>query len=465
MSRFVNAAKDEQFPHLPVAADAAAMQEILQRRLPGFAEGRMLISRVQIKDFEYKPGRKCAICYAVRAHDPATGRQGRQLFLGVLEPRSRAQIELAAAPADELATPEFGPARHALPELNMVLWAFPNDPKIKGLPVLAQAGSLQTLLNETGALSKTAGSGPVQCLETQVVKYVPQRRCTFRHVLHLHAGTAQQSELVVYSKIYRAKTDAGLFFKNLQGIWEAPVCRSGALLVPEPLFHAAALNAVFQRGLRGRNLDEMLHEIDPAEVSARLGLALAGLQQCALAGLEHRPPAEEFDEFKKTQKALLACSSAHAPALQKIEHELARGISGLSALAPVPIHGAFRPTQVLMVGDQIAVIDFDGFLMGNPLADAGSFIAHLIYLPLKGLLSETQSRAAIRQFARAYGAAAPWGMPEKTLRWYIAANLAGREAKKCLDKSRKVSKRDYEDMIGALLRHAVDTLAGGSVLD
>jgi hypothetical protein len=143
-----------------------------------------------------------------------------------------------------------------------------------------------------------------------------------------------------------------------------------------------------------------------------------------------------------------------------IEAELERRWPALTTLAATPIHGAFRLTQVLRVGEKIALVDFDGFLLGNPISDIGSFVAYLLYLPYKGLISAAQSRSAIHSFCQAYAEKAPWGLPADLFQWYTAAYLLGREVKKCLGKSTKPAKRDYQSMIGPLLEMAEGILAG-----
>jgi hypothetical protein len=117
-------------------------------------------------------------------------------------------------------------------------------------------------------------------------------------------------------------------------------------------------------------------------------------------------------------------------------------------------------TQLLLVEGKLALVDLDGFLMGNPISDVGSFLAHLLYLPLKGLITQAQARSAVRRFCQAYGEKAHQGLPGEVLEWYTAVYLAGREVGKCLDKANKVSKRDYESMIDILLDMAIAILSG-----
>ena len=395
----------------------------------------------------------------MRVTDHATGVEGRQFYLGILERNGGAEIRYAKALEDSHFQPEFGPAIHLLSDLNMVLWGFPNDPKIKRLFALVDNASLRDLLQKHWERLRLPEGFDLFKVETAVVKYSPQRRCTLRHVLQLrHIETRDTTDLVIYSKTYDRKTPAGPFFRILESLWNSPVCQSGELLFPEPLFLERELNTVFQRGLLGRNVDDMLHEIDLDHFSVAAGRALAGLHQTSVDNLECRSIQYEIFECVKITKML--SESPHAAGLAAILSGLRERSESLPPLSPTSIHGAFRLTQLLIVEGKLALIDFDGFLRGNPISDAGSFVANLLYQPMKGLITESQSRSAIHHFCRTYRQAAPWGLPPDALRWYTSAYLAGREIRKCHDKSIKISKRDYEGMIGELLELAAAILQG-----
>jgi len=460
MTRIATLPDDEKFPQLPAVIDLAAMQARLQRQLPGFAEGRWQIKETDIAEFDYKPGKKCCICYALTFAEKTTGLIKKQLMLGIIFSDDELEANFAKAQRHAVFQPAFAPKIYLLRELNMVLWGFPNDPKIKHLAALVDKSSLRALLQKNWERLQLSPEITLREVATEIVKYVPQRRCTFRHTLYLQKSDGATEKLVIYSKIYDDKTDGEPFFKIIENIWHAPVCQSGALLIPEPLFFDRETNTGFQRGLHGQNLDLLLDQIDLDDLSQKIGAALAELHQCPLEGLEGRPFDYELAEFLKTRQSLEKINAAYQAKLNFIEDALRKNYAALTALSPAPIHGAFRLTQLLLVDGRLALIDFDGFLMGNPLADAGSFIAHLLYLPLKGLITPGQGRTAVRLFCQAYLEKADWGLPAEVLHWYTAANLAGREVRKCLDKSSKISKRDYEGMIEVLLDMAVDILSG-----
>jgi hypothetical protein len=314
MTRIATLPEDERLPHLQLATNLSAMQEVFQSQLPGFAEGRWKINEVDIERFDYKPGRKCSICYELSVHDVAPGASASQLLLGVMTPNGEAEAGFAKAKREANFPPVFGPAAHFLPDLNMVLWGFPNDPAIKRLPALIDKTRFRALIEKYWERLRIASEITLRDVATNIVKYVPQRRCTFRHVLELQKPDGSSAgEVVVYSKIYDDKTDGEPFFKIVQSVWNTPVCQSGALLVPEPLFFDREINAGFQRGLHGQNLDLQLNKIDLDGVAARIGAVLAELHQCSLEGLEDCPPDHELLKFAKVKKNLATWDSTYNP--------------------------------------------------------------------------------------------------------------------------------------------------------
>ncbi|MDZ7291885.1 MAG: aminoglycoside phosphotransferase family protein [candidate division KSB1 bacterium] len=442
--------EDKCFPQLPVVTDVAVMKDLLARQLPGFAEGELQINDLTLTDFQHKPGKRCQVCYSVQVKDVVTGNEGDQIFLGIVEPNGTAEAQYAKARREAHFQPQFGRAVHWLPELSMVLWAFPNEPRLKRLPDLLDEKTLLELLHKHGASLSIPFELRLIGIDTQVVKYAPLHRCTLKHRLYFENAV----DVIIFSKIYSHKTDAAALFKIQRSLWNAPVCRSGELIIPEPLFCESVMNVIFQRGINGRNLDEQLDQLDLEDTAAKIGRALAGIHQSSLEGLSPRQAEYELAECADAKAKLLELNPDYASQLAGIVTELEKRWPALTPLAPTPIHGAFRLTQVLLVGEKIALVDFDGFLLGNPISDVGSFVAYLLYLPYKGLISAAQSRSAIHAFCHAYAEKAPWGLPADSFAWYTAAYLLGREAKKCLGKSTKVSKRDYQGMIGPLLEMA-----------
>jgi hypothetical protein len=452
MAHIARIPEDAQLPQLPVVTNTAAMQDLLQRRLPGFVDGRLQIGRVKLEHFRYKPGEKCRLSYNLRVKDLRTGSEDHQVFFGVIVPNGGAEAQYAKAQRETYVQPKFGPAVFLLPELNMVLWGFPNDPKLKPLSLLLDNIAVSALFRKNWhALDLPPAAGLIS-VATKVVKHAPHDRCTLRHTLQLKGN----GDLVVYSKTFAHQTDGERIFKTIHALWQAPISRSGEILIPEPLFFEPEMNTLFLRGLEGVNADENPGTLDLNRIAAASGVALAGIHCCLIEFLPIRSDEYVMSRVAESEEILGDFDTAYKPRLEAIARALREKSSSLAHVAPTPIHGAFRLSQLLLVEGKLALIDFDDFLLGNPISDVASFVAHLLYLPLKGEITPEQSRSAIRHFCRAYADGAPQGLPADVLTWQTAAQLVCKQAKKCV----KLAKRNCRSTVDQLLNVAADILNG-----
>ncbi len=450
---------DEHLPSLPVATNAEAMCDIFQRELPDFAEGKHQILGVAIKQFQHRPGRKAEALYMLHFRDARTGAMERLILFSMILPPDMAEAQYEAARQRHYLQPEVGPALHFLPDLGMVLWGFPNDPKIKRLHRVVDQASLIDILREHWDCLRVAPDYQLHKLELEIVKYVPQDRCTFKHTLTLRKN-GHAEELVLYSKIYNNKTSGEPIYDVLRALWQAPVCQAGDLMAPEPLFYDHEINVIFQRGVPGLHAIDDLDRIDLNEVAAKSGVALAGLQQSALPLGNFRARRGEMTEFEDGMDVLVRYEAGYRPRLEQFYEELWERLPGLAPLETVPVHGAFRLPQLLLVENKIALLDFDGFLAGDPIVDVSSFIAHLLYLVVKGDLTPARSREAIAHFCEAYAARAPWGLPREVLQWYVAVTLIAKQAKKCI----KLVKENHAVKVEQLVGFAEAVLRGEELL-
>jgi aminoglycoside phosphotransferase (APT) family kinase protein len=443
---------DAQLPQLRVVTDPAAMKEIFQRRLPGFDDGRLQLGSVMLKRFRYTPGARCWLSYELWVKESATGREGGQFFSAFVSADGEAEAAYAEAQRLPHFQPTFGPAVFKLPELNMVLWGFPNDPRLAQLPRLLDHNAMAALFQEQWPSFDLPPEAGLAGVAAKIVKYVPQDRCTLRYLLRLKSG----GERVIYGKAFAHQHHAERVFKIIRTLRQAPVCQSGQIVIPEPLFLAPALNAIFLRGLQGRNIDDNPGAFDLDRLAAEIGAALAGIHHCHLEDLPKRSDEYALAQVAEAEEVLGDFDAAYKPRLEAITGALREKYPRLTQIAPAPIHSAFRLSQMLLANGKLALIDFDDFLLGNPIFDAASFVAHLLYLPLKGKITPEQSRSAIRHFCRAYADHAAWGLPADVLAWQTAAHLVGKQAKKCV----KLAKNHYRNTVDELLNLAAGILAG-----
>jgi hypothetical protein len=452
MGQVQTMSNDTQIPQLQIVTDVVVMKDLFQAQLPAFAEGALQIEHLKLLDFGYEFGKKCQLCYKLRVNDLTTGREGSQILFGLIEPDGGSEARYAQALQDTNFQPEFGPAVHLLPELHMVLWGFPNDPALKHLHRLFDDDARSEIFQKHWNCFHCLPSAKLAGVETEVVKYNPQDRCTLRHEIHLQGDC----DLTIYSKTFNPVTKGELIFKIIQTIWNAPVCQSGELLIPEPLFMLLEMNTIFTRGLVGLTADECLAEIELDAVAAEAGIALAGIHQCHIEGLPSRSDQHALSQVTKTEKILANFDGSYKARVEAIAAALREKYPGLTQVPATPIHSAFRLSQFLLVEGKLALVDFDNFLLSNPLSDVASFVAHLLYLPVKGKLSPEQSRSAIRQFCLSYAKRAPWGFPDDVLAWQVVAQLVGKQVNKCIKRPKKHSHSTVNEMLNL----AEDILAG-----
>lgn len=459
MLRLPKAVYDEHLPALLQAANTEAVREIFQRELPVFAEGRYRIFNIALKQFQHRPGRKAELIYSVQYEDTQAKLIRREFACAMVLPAEEAEAQYQAAQQRPYVQIGVVPPLHFFPSLNMILWCFPNDPKMKHLHRVVNESACADLLQQHWETLRLEANCHLQGVETEISKYAPQDRCTCKHTLAL-TQNGDTKELVLFSKTYSPKTSAAPIYEVMQALWQAPVCQTGDLVAPEPLFFEPEMNTIFCRGVPGVHALDVLAEVDLNDVAAKSGVALAGLQQSNLPLGNFRARQGEMHEFEEGMNVLARYDAAYGPRLESMYEELWKRLPDLPALETVPAHGAFRLPQLLLVENKIALLDFDGFLASDPMLDVSSFLAHLVYLEVKGELTRAQCRAAMTHFTRAYAEAVPWGVPAEVLQWYFALALIAKQAKKCV----RLARENHEVSVGQLVDFAEAVWRGEEAL-
>ncbi len=443
---------DPQLPQLNTVTDTATMREVFQEQLPGFAENRLLINRLKLIQFSYNPGKRCSVGYLLAVRDIIEDKEGHQIFFGVMKPESNIRERLANAIHDDLVEPEFGPPVFALPQLDMVLWGFPNDAHMKQLPLMIDNTAFAETLQQHWDCFRLSPEVQLKNTFTEVVKYVPQSRCTLRHKLHL----SNSSDLIIYSKTFATRNFSKRTYLTMQALWNATRNHTNEMYIPEPFFYKTETNTIFMRGVSGENLDSHLDKIDLPSAVAGIGSGLARIHRCEVEDLPVQNDHIAVAKLAQAETFLSKSDAAFKPRVEAITEDLLKRYHNLTPVEPTPIHGAFRLSQLLLVNGNFVLIDFDDFLMANPILDITSFIGHLLYLTLKGKLPAEECYVAIPRFCQAYEKQASRKLPEDQLIWHTAAQLVSKQAKKCV----RLGKKDYHKTVNRLFDMAEGILGG-----
>lgn len=434
---------DDRLPQLPVVASEHAMAKLFGSRLGA----GWRLRRCRIKEARYYPGQSCLLAY----HLKLVGADGEEQVL-VLYGRAfgREPVPEGFRDRPPLVTPA-GPLPSYLPQLQLALWRFPDDPGIAGLAEVWRRGG--GLFDCEQRLQPPPWNGPRPPMETVLVSYVPAKRCILRYERLDHANPQP-----FYGKVY-AEPIAGVLYEQLRALWMHATLHAPELVVARPLGYDPRLQAIWQSAPPG---EPLLHVLDPEtlpELLRRVATALAALHRSDLRPGRVWSVAEEVAKLDRARDALRRFYPDQQAQVDAVLGKLRAEAPG-EAPRLAPVHGDFHCNQVLVDGERTAIIDFDLFGMGDPLHDVARFLsrfrAHALTKLEEPLIDHCQA-----SFLSAYQVRVPWRVDRRRLRWLVAALLVNRQVLKGVKRLSEASAQPVE----RLLEEAAAVAAGrGGVL-
>ncbi|MBI4169263.1 MAG: aminoglycoside phosphotransferase family protein [Acidobacteria bacterium] len=394
--------RDRELPALREALDPEAMRERFLSLDLGIPEAR----EVAIAYARYKPGLSCVIQYHVRSSD------GERILLG----RVCAEADFDSLAAKAIATlrpaPGAGSIVHLLPDLRVVLTAFPHDRAVKGMRQVLEPDKLKRILHRVVARYDPARrwvSGSHSRID--LVTYKPERRCLVRCDLGVRdraSGEIQRE--TIYARIYSDATGRRVFdlLKSLQ-----TGCAFGqdGAPVPAPLGYDPDHRILFFDPVPGRPIAGRCKGEELADAVEKAGEFLAHLHAAAVEVPRLHHPATLLSEARQTTDRLAASGVEEAgdllEAIRRLRQSQPPSAAGLACL-----HGDFHPGQILVQGSSLHCIDFDETGMGEAAFDVGYFIAHLRRLVRLRLLDEETESLAAGRFLAGYGRRGALPSPE-----------------------------------------------------
>ena len=346
----------QRFPHVISAMDPDGMAAALQEMLFAESAARVVACgrpRAEVGDDN------CWLQYPLRLCAPA-GAEREVLALGVML-SSAADAEayerrVLAPQADARAPRSTG----VLPELTMAVSVFPVN---GALPTLARAAEAA---HASDALTGILGER-VTVRDVALVELRRTRGCVLRYRL----DSAQHP--VVYGKVGRTAVGDAV---------EQALRALTARMSGDEIYFPLAL---------GYSDDLMLCAVsavpgNPPDLSAPAGReqAVDGAARVAVAlhgsGVSAGPFRFLHDELSRAADAtrLVARDNAHLAArLTGILERIARMESRVQAGEPGLAHGSLAPSQLMLDGSRVGVLDFDRVCQAEPSLDLGRFVAPL----------------------------------------------------------------------------------------
>jgi hypothetical protein len=316
-----------------------------------------------------------------------------------------------------------------LPEREMVVWAFPNDRKLHGLPALAAPGPL------IDAAAKTAW-GPdwrIDEAEHELVHYVAEHTCTLRVRVRLEEiGTGERRRATLYGKTYYNDEGAEAF-ENMGWLWNSDARRSGRLRIARPICYQPEARVLWQMGIEGAPLIE--YESDRAAFPPLLEKAagaIAALHRTDLPLARSRSLADRLESLRESQHRISIAAPALAGSVGRIVGRLVEQAPREANRPVVPLHGDLHLKNFFVAGSDVALIDLDNLHHGDPLAEIGSFLAGLYY---RNLITEhplAEAQQSTSRFIEAYRRRVEWAVPPRDLAWEIGVALILERASRCI---------------------------------
>ncbi len=420
--------QDEALPQLGTVRDVSMMRSVLQRALFGGVE-RYRIEDCAITHIRYRPGEGCSIAYRLNIRDQVTrDTVVQRLFARVVPSGLSQELFIEASSRARVATPFGDPVLH-LPDLGSVIWVFPNDPKLDGLPALVDESLLADSFLPHLAAEDCGPDWSVSNWHTEVVSYVPEHRCTLRAVVQLrHKTTGEFRARTYYGKAYPDDT-GWTTLRNMARLWKTCSGPFAPFRVARMLSYMERWRILWQSGVAGMPLSALgAGSPELLRLLKGVGRAIGALHRSTLE-CPGRVQAEGPCELL-ARAAVVRSRTEHISSC--LVERLISAAPSLKASPRATVHRDLHTNNILSTDDGIALIDLDDLANGDPLEDLTRFLAHLCSWSLKRGLEVPRIEPMVSTVVRSYVGAVPWSVSPSGFRWHLAAALIYQEACRCI---------------------------------
>ena len=222
---------------------------------------------------------------------------------------------------------------------------FPSDKK---LPALSQ------VLSEPGL--------------PKVIRYRPNKRCTLRF-------DYEDGKPSVFAKVFSTEDGERLYSESAM-LWQAAEQGKLGMLVAQPLSWDAATKTLWQARVPAEPT-KRLYSDEGFLLAEKMGSAIGSI---AVSGLMPQSIFGRDEQMSRTiRNGQDLCR--RMPSLTAVFRHLVDLLEEIHASVEkkplVAIHAAPHPSQWLESGDNLGLIDFDGFSMGEPELDIATFMSEV----------------------------------------------------------------------------------------
>lgn len=427
--------KDRRLPHLASLLDSEAMTKRLQDRLraPDGNPSPWLIRSCEPIQVHYTPESSCLITFRLMIEHSATSGQDELVLCGRVFPAGRSRAQWRTASVRHCVTPRFGPALIHLPDVEMVLWSFPNHPLLHTLPAAIHAVQRTPTFLRDWLLSELGSGWHISDTTAPVVHELGEQICTVQlSITCSHSDAHVRHTRTIFGTTYAH--DVGTRTAHvMRQLWHSEARRSGQFSVPQPLRYDATLKTLWHWGIHGTTLDS--HSLDrpvSTQLLMQTAQAVAAFHSTPLTSLRSITRAQVMQRLETIGSLLLQCQ----PACRAVLMPLLVRLTAQAKLIPVrptaTLHGALHTTHIVPTEGTIGLIGLHHVCTGHPGQDLGSLIAGLLTWGMTRRASLAQMASHTRTFLAQYHHGVPWKMGQPVVAWFIAFALVTEHAYRCV---------------------------------
>ena len=444
-----------EFPDIKEIADPVNLKKTLEQHLKSADAGNGFnVDACTIDQVRYKPGGGLQLLFTATIRGHENGDPHRQFYFGGRLRRGNENTPFDSVELKNLAQPRFGPAVVPVPEWGMIFWAYPNDPRLPGLPVMANNERVLALARET---PKNFGltDTPV-AVDAELKKYVPGMRCCYVYNMTLSPSVTdgkESSSHAIFGKTYR-RDSGDKAYAIMRAIWQSEASQRGDLILPQPYSYDAENQILWQEALSGQPFAKIAGKIkNLPEVAHEIGRRLAACHGIPLELPQKMTFDSEVENLKKAITATQETFPRHAKQCDVVGQKLLRVAASLANGPTTLIHASFKFSHIISTARGIAFIDFDGANLGDPGYDLGRFIAHLCKMKAGWKINPEAANETITNFCNAYRQSAVVPVTQERIDWFAACHLVSSQVYKAV-------KRMKPDLVSKLLRMAEQMCPG-----
>ncbi|MEM7118040.1 MAG: aminoglycoside phosphotransferase family protein [Chloroflexota bacterium] len=418
----IPAFNDKRLPRLREAANPERMlpafRSYFKQTYPDRSEQ---LTDCFIDQIRYKPGRYSRYLYRLRVDNVD------QWFIGQLPVQGKEPSVKKRQAWDELPLNGVWRALAFWDDFGMQLQTFPYDKNLTQVPALLDPKVVCSLAQ---AQAESFGLTDVWTCEDAViqqVKYMPSKRCVLRYDFDWRGPAGERKQTAVYSKTY-GKGDGKTVYETLHALWQQT---ADGFVIPKPIAYFDDTNTSWQAAWPGQDYTDIIRAGDWESYLPDIAKRLAALHQQQLDGLAKNDEVSltaVLENAHDQEEDVNDFFDAPRPELRQIVADLEARYPALAAQA-VPqtlVHGTFKISQIMVNGDEIALVDFDSVTVGDPWYDVAEFISSLVTLEAKHDIPAAKIVAGIKTFLNTYTAEVSWPCDLERIRWYATAFIAAR---------------------------------------